>query len=507
MNKIDQTHPEFSPLDEEELVAYLDGELDDEACQRVEQRLADDPAYRQELQRLQRAWDCLDRLPETAVDETFIRDTVEMVTLAASQEVEEAKRVFPVRQRAHAVLTAGALLLSLLAGFALVAVAWPDPNDELVRNLPVLEHLEPYRNIDNVEFLRSLAATGLFQRDEFHRDPAAPARSDESWEGRYTWIAQLPAERKTVLLNSQKRFSNLSHDEQARLHQLHDQIARDAQADDLRETMAEYYDWLSELSPGRRADLLAMPSTERLEAIRKMRGEYLAQRNRRLSPADSQVVLAWLGEQVLAHREKILEGIPNSRREHFDRMTREQQQGLLLTIAFRRSRFNSNALIEALQPEDLAALQKKVSSEAQARLAQAESLEQQKRLITAWSYATLSQRRLMSRTFRQSSQSLSQEELETFFEQGLTTDQRVELLSLPADEMQRELRRLYFQGGPAARPMGPPPRGHNENAFPSRRLFREGGRENSSNRRRDGREERRGDSSERRSHEMSLEAQ
>ena len=46
----------------QELVAYLDGELDAETSTRVEQRLTEDDDYRTQLQQLQRTWDLLDEL-------------------------------------------------------------------------------------------------------------------------------------------------------------------------------------------------------------------------------------------------------------------------------------------------------------------------------------------------------------------------------------------------------------------------------------------------------------
>ena len=47
---------DLSTLDEE-LVAYLDGELDPVDSSRVERRLADDELYRQRLAEMQHAWD------------------------------------------------------------------------------------------------------------------------------------------------------------------------------------------------------------------------------------------------------------------------------------------------------------------------------------------------------------------------------------------------------------------------------------------------------------------
>lgn len=62
---------------QEELTSYLDGELAADQVRKVEDRLARDAAYRAELQRLQRAWDLLDRLPRASLPESFSKSTLE----------------------------------------------------------------------------------------------------------------------------------------------------------------------------------------------------------------------------------------------------------------------------------------------------------------------------------------------------------------------------------------------------------------------------------------------
>ena len=79
------TSAEFeSTPDEIEMSAYLDGELAASDAQRVEQKMADDEQYRQQLHSMQRAWDMLDELPTADVDDSFAQTTVEMISLAAS---------------------------------------------------------------------------------------------------------------------------------------------------------------------------------------------------------------------------------------------------------------------------------------------------------------------------------------------------------------------------------------------------------------------------------------
>ena len=481
MNHFAQPQPEFSPRDGEELVAYLDGELDDAACERVEQRMASDPAYRLELQRLQRTWDYLDGLPETPLDETFTRSTIEMAAVVASQEIAQVERAAPARRQARAVLAASLLLVSLLAGFALTAAIWPDPNRELVRDLAIIENLDQYRYVEDVQYLRTLQASDL-QLDELQLDEsldgaaeagparsAPPRRSDESRGGRRAWIETLSSAQKAELLNSQKRFANLPLDQQRRVRALHEQIARDPEAAELRRTLALYHGWMNDLSPGRRADLLALDDEQRLQAIERIADEQQRQRSRTLSSEDARALLAWLGERALLHRERILRDTPRSRRRHFEKLGSDQQQALLMVLAWRRSRSGNRSPLAPLGREDLASLRSHLSPEAQAKLEQAGDFDRQKRLIYAWVHHTMVRHHVLSRAFGRGPTSLSQEELETFFSQNLTSDQRAELLSLPTEEMQRDLRRLYFEGeSPSLRRPERPDSGRG--SFPSRNM-------------------------------------
>ena len=67
----------------ERLTAYLDGELDAADASEVERRLSAEPTWAAELQRLQRAWDLLDRLPRAEVGANFTHTTVEMIAVEA----------------------------------------------------------------------------------------------------------------------------------------------------------------------------------------------------------------------------------------------------------------------------------------------------------------------------------------------------------------------------------------------------------------------------------------
>lgn len=157
----DHQHSDADAL-QEELTAYLDGELDAESVSQVEQRLARDAGYREELARLERAWGLLDRLPRAALDETFTKSTIEMVAVAASQEADAVLAEQPRRRRRQQWAGTAGVLAALAVGFFIGTRVWPDPNQELLRDLPVLQNFELYYQADNMDFLRMLDEADLF---------------------------------------------------------------------------------------------------------------------------------------------------------------------------------------------------------------------------------------------------------------------------------------------------------------------------------------------------------
>ncbi|MCL6501390.1 MAG: hypothetical protein K6T86_01815 [Pirellulales bacterium] len=148
-----------------DLVAYLDGELDAEASRLIEERLASDPQVRQRLVLLERTWDLLDELPRVCVGDVFTRSTIEMV--AVKQE-EDLAGTAPARRRPwrRYLLPAVGLAAAALAGWLGVQLAWPDPNHKLLQDLPVVENLDAYQQVGDIDFLRRLHAEGLFAEED-----------------------------------------------------------------------------------------------------------------------------------------------------------------------------------------------------------------------------------------------------------------------------------------------------------------------------------------------------
>ena len=163
-NQADQTDGPESL--NEQLVAYLDGELDDEASRRIEERLTSDSTLRDQLGRLERTWDALDKLERVEVDEDFTRTTIEMVALVAEKERQQEEQLRPVRERRRLLIGSAGLLSACLAGYVAVWSFWPDPNQGWIDDLPVLERLDEYRQIDNIGFLKLLHEKQLFPAED-----------------------------------------------------------------------------------------------------------------------------------------------------------------------------------------------------------------------------------------------------------------------------------------------------------------------------------------------------
>jgi anti-sigma factor RsiW len=159
---MNERSPTDSTIVEDELVAYLDGELsaDDEA--RVIRRLTEDPAFQQRLAQLQKAWDLLDVLQKAEPDAEFTRSTVEMVAVQHELEADNAQSAAQRRRVAWWLAGGTAAALSAFAGYWIVQNKLSEPERQFLQDFPVIQRVDQYRNADSVEFLKRLREEGLF---------------------------------------------------------------------------------------------------------------------------------------------------------------------------------------------------------------------------------------------------------------------------------------------------------------------------------------------------------
>lgn len=172
-----------SDKEKEELVAYLDGELPDEGASRVEKSLVDDASVRRDVEQLTKTFDLLDLLPTSQASDGFAEKTLTAIRTqtdapkaeSTDKEATAAKSQSNYSQRAIVWGIRAAAFLGLLfvatSGFNGAFKQNSEPMDELLTELPLIQRLDEYQEIGDVEFLKSLSESGLFdERDKAPQD-------------------------------------------------------------------------------------------------------------------------------------------------------------------------------------------------------------------------------------------------------------------------------------------------------------------------------------------------
>jgi negative regulator of sigma E activity len=152
--------------DREDLVAYLDGELDEEAARQVEERISLDPKARAEADALKKAWDLLDYLPKPEPSPNFTHRTLSQVAALRPKKTQPLT-VPRWRRWAVGLGWAAAVLLAAAVGyFGFSRLYPPDRTDEeLARDLRVIENRRLYEPVDDIDFLWQLDQPDLFGED------------------------------------------------------------------------------------------------------------------------------------------------------------------------------------------------------------------------------------------------------------------------------------------------------------------------------------------------------
>jgi hypothetical protein len=430
---IDDPGNTAQPLDEQ-LVAYLDGELDPEGRRRIEELLATDADVRRRVQEMERTWELLDGLDVAPAGERFTQTTLEMVAVAARQDVEQSMAEAPRRRRRRRWLLGGGLLAAAAAGFFSLWMLWPDPNRELIENLPVLENLDEYRQIDDVEFLNMLLQLdkdGLLPKEtgEAPREPAA--QRNESLDRRQL-VANMSLGEKEQLLRLQERFDALDADQQKRLSQLDDAVQRSANGPQLRQVMLRYHDWLKTLPSYTRAELAELPPDDRIKSVKeRLETERTSEAGKRLERKDVDALQKWTNAYASQHEAQFLKTLREQQRKRLGDLPPAIRHQWVFLVMLRQAT-GPEKPPGLLTNDDLARLRETLSPEAAQRL---QSWQQ----VSEWMRRTARQR-----FGRGPASKPNDEALANFFEHELPEKERDRLLSLPGEDMQRELLRQYL---------------------------------------------------------------
>ena len=148
----------------EQLVVYLDGELNDQQSAAMEKRLRDDPELRRMAEDLDRTWGLLDALEPVAAGEEFSQQT--MKTVVTSYSHAKQKRPASLRRLLSAFASSQALawfgigMFGTLCGLGLSTFRGPSEESaqttQLLRQIDMLDRYPQYSIIPDVGSLQQL---------------------------------------------------------------------------------------------------------------------------------------------------------------------------------------------------------------------------------------------------------------------------------------------------------------------------------------------------------------
>jgi anti-sigma factor RsiW len=169
--------PRLTEDDRENLVAYLDGELDTKTARALETKLNLSPYARREADGLRRVWELLDYLPKSNPSPAFTSKTLQRVSGFGPASPRSSSRTW--QPLVYGVGWAAVVLLAGAAGFATVGffarhapIRTSAANGEsvdldklLVRDLRVIENQRLYEHAEDINFVRELSDPDLFGDD------------------------------------------------------------------------------------------------------------------------------------------------------------------------------------------------------------------------------------------------------------------------------------------------------------------------------------------------------
>lgn len=251
----------------------------------------------------------------------------------------------------------------------------------------------------------------------------------------------LTATQRQQLASARSRLASLDPAEQDRVRRL--QAALEAAPDgaELHQVLVRYGRWLATLSPGERAELAKLSSNQRVARLQTMVPDHALRRPLTLTSDDLDELGRWIEERVWR------DDRPRHRPGEADRRAMFVGRFLENSPSSGSIRFWSKGLSSEML-EDLA---KRLSAEPAARLSSPNlSPSEKRRQVVGW----------LEQLVRSRLPRVDGDRLSAFFEQELSVAGRDELLSLPPDEMERELQVRYFRAHWGRRPgrpgMGPP---------------------------------------------------
>lgn len=465
----------------EQLTAYLDGELSGSELAAVEQRLIDDPQFLAQMQQLQQSWDLLDVLPPTQGYDAFVKTTMELV-------VQDSGGDQNASAFSNSKVLAKVLMLVLIPGavFASSYAVTQQQNTasyrRLIGDLPLIENHDRYAKLNlELDFLIRLHEASLFTRDvvlSFASDQPADQPADRSLERQsnqppdqssvpasvpgkqgtaITWaetindrklrLKQMQPRQLESLKRNKEKFDQLPPSRREEIAAFDRQLMQQENKTQLFKTMIAYYDWLKSLGATERIEVLdEVDIDRRIEMIarivdRNSLREFGKAGATMLPAADAEPFFKWYQGFLKQQKSKIVQSAnglylkifraqsggedpPAHRFRRFQRSSLSQKIGFMF-------QWEERLMKNLVDEDDVHDLRNQLSLEANEILDSNDSQEDQMSLIVSWIDAA-----------NQAKFNIDPQRLKEFYD-SLPKTQRDELDSLSPSDWKDQLREIY----------------------------------------------------------------
>jgi anti-sigma factor RsiW len=160
-----------------ELVAYLDGELDEVESTRLERQLATDPPLRGYAESLDRTWQLLDNLGEATASGEFTQKTLASLEVISDDGNDTTSRASAKQPSMLSKIPTTKILLWTIAGFVGCSIgiqmahtgqnAKKDSEDvQILRQLDLLKDFPKLYPIPDAEFLKQVSSLEVTPIDQ-----------------------------------------------------------------------------------------------------------------------------------------------------------------------------------------------------------------------------------------------------------------------------------------------------------------------------------------------------
>lgn len=317
--------PTPAELIDEELTAYLDGELSATEAASLEQRLVDEPTLRQRLATLRKAFEMLDDLPDTPFNNSFTQSTMEMVIADVRQSIAPPASNSPITPSAipsirrrnwfawpWILLTVGSMLvLGSLLGTLLAILQMRVELSQLglFANMPGLHDAA---EISVVTELAKEKEVIEYLQDRYS-DRSIPLVPASLWQRR-NWFRSLNPTQIAKLDSAKESLLKLPPDIQSRLDVIQNQLDARKEADVLNQTTRMIGTVLDSMPTSKRQDLEGMTTEQRTQFLRTqlcLRAAMLHAAD--LSASDATAIEEWSKSQLLP---VLVASMPFLRREN-----------------------------------------------------------------------------------------------------------------------------------------------------------------------------------------------